>query len=426
MEINKTRIMRVLIILMTLFIAACHNHSGNNHDHAHEGETNKEDQIKKQNNGEDAHQHGPNGEHVEMTQEHDDGISLTMEQAKTIQLKLGDFTNAKTTGYVEANGVLGLPPNAYASVNAKTEGTIVNSIKIVEGDVVKKGQVIAYLENPQIIQKQQEYLEAKAQLNFLNKELERQQKLFEENAGALSHVQKAESERSLYRAKVQGLKKYLEFLGMSTSRLSFSTIQSKAPIVAPMDGYITQVSYHNGMTVSTNQELIEVINEEQLHIELNVFESDVAKIKEGQKVSYTVDAYRGEIFEGEITGIGKEFNAESKTVAVHAHVAGTNQPKFIKDLYLQAKIWLDDQTGTVLPEEALIREGDKDYIYVTKNSLKDDKLYFRKILVRVGNKSKGKVEVNPLGSIDMSESIVVNGAYYVYAKSVSGELEHSH
>lgn len=425
MEINKIRIMRVLTILMTLFIIGCHNHKGNDHDHGEENT--KESQVEEQSNPADTHQHGPNGEHVEIATSHDDeDIALTMEQAKTIQLQLGDFTNAKTTGYVEANGVLGLPPNAYASVNAKTEGTIVNSIKIVEGDVVKKGQLIAYLENPQIIQKQQEYLEAKAQLNFLNKELERQQKLYDENAGALSHVQKAESERSLYRAKVQGLKKYLNFLGMSTSKLSYATIQSKAPIVAPMDGFVTQVSYHNGMTVSTNQELIEVINEEQLHIELNVFESDVAKIKEGQKVTYTIDAYGGEIFEGEITGIGKEFNAESKTVAVHAHVSGTNQPKFIKDLYLQAKIWLDDQTGTVLPEEALIREGDKDYIYVTKNSLKDDKLYFRKVLVKVGNKSKGKVEVNPLDSIAMSESIVVNGAYYVYAKSVSGELEHSH
>ena len=445
---NNHHIRIVIILIGLFFITACkhdHNHDGHNHDGHDHGtatvdETKKENQnIKKDEHeghdhdgesheghnheGHEGHNHGATAQENE---DHNEDIHFTKEQAAIVKLALGYFKQAKTTGYVEANGTLGLPPNSYASVNAKTEGIIVNSSKIVEGNKVKKGQIIAYLENPLIIQKQQEYLEARAQLKFLKNEFKRQQELFDAKAGALSHLQKAKAEYEMYASKTAGLKQYLNFLGVNTSRLTTANIQSKVPVIVPMDGYVTKVNYHNGLTVSTNQEIIEVVNDDQLHLELQVFENDVKKIRKEQRISFTIPALGNSIFEGEITGIGKEFSSSAKTIRVHGHVTGYKKPQFIKDLYLQAKIWLNDETGTVLPENAVVRVGGQNYIYVTKNNLNDNEIQFRKVLVKTGNIQNGTVAVTPIDSIASNERIVTNGAYYVYAKSISGELEHSH
>ena len=415
-----------IVLLGLLFLLACkhdHSHDGHNHD-GHDHGTEKQDDHNQDDHS--GHDHNEAEKSDQSNATHSDDIHFTKEQAAIVKLTLGDFRQAKTTGYIEANGTLGLPPNSYASVNAKTEGIIVNSSKIVEGNKVKKGQIIAYLENPLIIQKQQEFLEARAKLDFLKNEHKRQQELFDANAGALSHVQKAKSDYEMYRAKAAGLKKYLTFLGVNTRSLSGATIKSKVPVIVPMDGYVTKVNYHNGLTVNTNQEIIEVVNDDQLHLELQVFENDVKNIRKEQRISFTIPALGNTIFEGEITGIGKEFSSSAKTIRVHGHVKGDKKPRFIKDLYLQAKIWLNDATGTVLPEDAVVRVGGQNYIYVTKNKLTDTEIQFRKVLVKTGTIQNGTVAVTAIDTIANNEKIVTHGAYYVYAKSISGELEHSH
>jgi len=54
--------------------------------------------------------------------------------------------------------------------------------------------------------------------------------------------------------------------------------------------------------------------------------------------------------------IGKEFNSDAKTVRVHGHVSG-EKPPFIKDLFINAKIWLSDETATALPEKSIITDA---------------------------------------------------------------------
>ncbi len=103
------------------------------------------------------------------------------------------------------------------------------------------------------------------------------------------------------------------------------------------------------MFVQQGNSLFEILDNSHVHLELDVFEKDVAKIKKGQLISYTIPAIGSEIFEGEVEIIGKEFNTDNKTVRVHGHLDG-KQPQFIKDLFLNAKIWLNDETSTALPE----------------------------------------------------------------------------
>lgn len=408
--INKLVLSVFAITALTLFFSCGHSHAeGEEHNHDHGTEQHSED---------DGHGHG-GGKHEEGE------IHLTKEQIETMNIQFGDFSQVKINDFVKATGTLGLPPNALTSVSAKANGFIKNSKKYVEGSYVKKGAIMAYLENPDFIQQQQKYLEVAAELVYDRQELERQQTLLAANAGIERNVQKLKSEVAMNTATLKGVAKQLSYLGINVKDLTTDNIVQRIPIYAPMKGYITSINMHNGMYVSPQEKLMEIVNENHLHLELDVFEQDIAKIQDGQLISYTIPALGNTIYEGEINVIGKEFNTENKTVRVHGHLA-KERPKFIKDLFVEAKIWLNDQTVNALPEKAIIVDGESSYVYVANNQNMEDELKFEALRVIAGTTDDGFTSVKLIDPIPEGMKIVTEGAYYVYAQSKAGELAHEH
>jgi cobalt-zinc-cadmium efflux system membrane fusion protein len=404
-------IITIITILFVVVLSSCgHKHTeGDGHNHGSEETTHSVD---------DGHNHG-----VEEHQE--EGLHLSKAQAETIGLEFGSLSSIKVNDYVKATGSLGLPPNAYSSVSAKTNGIIRGTKKFVEGNYIKKGAVIAYLENADLIVTQQDYLEAQAQLHLKRLEVERQNTLVESNAGVTKNLQNAQAEVSVLEAKTQGLAKQLSFLGISTSNLSPSNIQQQIAIVAPMSGYISKINFHNGMYAQSSVSLMDIISSEHLHLELDVFEKDIANIKKGQKISYTVPALGQTIYYGTVDVIGKEFNSNSKTIRIYGHLDGT-KPTFLKDLFINAKIYLNDVESSALPENAIINDGGNSFIYVANEKANDDEIEFEKIAVIAGATDNGFTAVKLIDTIPDGMQIVTIGAYYVYAQSKAGELEHEH
>jgi cobalt-zinc-cadmium efflux system membrane fusion protein len=400
----------ITILTLVVFSSCGHKHSeGDSHSHGEEETTHSED---------DGHNHV--GE-----ENHEKGLHLSKAQAETIGLEFGSLSNIKVNDFVKATGSLGLPPNAYSSVSAKTNGIIKGTKKFVEGDYIKKGAIIAYLENAGLIVTQQDYLEAESQLLLKRLEVDRQKTLVESNAGVTKNLQNAQAEVAVLEAKTQGLSKQLSFLGISTSNLTPGTIKQQIAIVAPMSGYISKIKFHNGMYAQSSVSLMDIISSEHLHLELDVFEKDIANIKEGQKISYTVPAFGQSIYYGIVDVIGKEFNPNSKTIRVHGHLDG-KKPTFLKDLFINAKIYLNDQESLALPEKAIIQDGANRFIYVAFEESKDKEIEFEKIAVVTGASDNGFTAVKLIDNIPEGMKVVIEGAYYVYAQSKAGELEHEH
>ena len=170
---------------------------------------------------------------------------------------------------------------------------------------------------------------------------------------------------------------------------------------------------------------MDIISSEHLHLELDVFEKDIANIKIGQKMSYTVPALGTTIYYGSVDVIGKQFNSSSKTVRVHGHLDGV-KPQFLKDLFINAKIFLTDSETTALPEDAIIKDGESSYIYVARSQKDAKAIEFEKINIIPGSTENGYTAVKLIDDIPEGMQIVTKGAYYVYAQSKAGELEHEH
>jgi len=404
-----------IITLTTLMLSCGHNHKeGDGHDHGTDHSAHAESET--ESNGHDDHGHGAHEE---------GGLHLSKEQAKTVGLKFGDFSSIKVNDYVKATGVLGLPANAHSSISAKASGIIRGTKKFVEGGYVKKGEVIAYLENPDFIATQQEYLEIQAELALQRLEVDRQKTLVDGNAGVERDLQQAQANARILSTKASGISKQLAYLGIPTSDLTSDNIRNQIAITSPASGFISSISWHNGMYAERSTMLMDIISSQHLHLELDVFENDIAKVKQGLKISYSIPALGNKIFEGSVNVIGKEFDGQAKTVRVHGHLEG-DKPQFIKDLFVNAKIWLTDSTVDALPEKAVITDGATSFIFVANDKSEADEIEFEKLSVIPGSTSDGYTAVKLVDPIPAGMKIVTEGAYYIYAQSKVGELAHEH
>lgn len=417
-----------IIILTTVLVSCGHNHQegdGHNHDHAH-ADPSRHNDHRQEDYGDDDHGHDDHGHGDHGHGGHSEGgLHLSKEQAKTIGLEFGDFSHIKVNDYVKATGVLGLPANAHSSISAKADGIIRGSKKFVEGAYVSKGEVIAYLENPDFITIQQEYLEIQAELALQRLEVDRQKTLIAGNAGIEKDLQQAEAKARILLTKSTGISKQLEYLGISTADLTSNNIRDQIAITSPAGGYISEINFHNGMFAERSIMLMDIISSQHLHLELNVFENDIAKIKQGLKISYNVPALSNKIYEGSVNVIGKEFDGQAKTVRVHGHLEG-EKPQFIKDLFINAKIWLTDSTVNALPEKAVITDGATSFIFVANDDAEAEEIEFEKLSVIPGSTSEGYTAVKLVDPIPTGMKIVTEGAYYIYAQSKVGELAHEH
>ncbi|MCT4583252.1 MAG: efflux RND transporter periplasmic adaptor subunit [Flavobacteriales bacterium] len=415
MKINIKYISSIILFLAALLVASCNSkqEEGDGHNHGSHEESHGD---------EDGHDHS---ESENKHSEHGEGesIHLTADQIKTIGLELGSFSTLKVNDYIKSTGSIGLPPNGYSSVSVKAEGIIEGTKKYVEGDYIEKGEVIGYVASTNFIVIQQEYLEAKAELKLKELDLERQQSLVNANAGVSKSLQNSQAEVEILKARTSALAKQLEYLGISVDKLTHNSLSETIPIVAPMSGFISAINLHNGMYAVPSNVFMEIMSSDFLHLELDIFEKDIASVKIGQKLSYTVPALGDTIYSGEVSVIGKEFDIATKTVRVYGNLDG-QKPTFLKDLFINAKIWLNDAKTNAVPEGAIIKDGNDTFIYAAKEEEKETE--FTKIRVIASATNNGFTAVKLLEKIPEGMQIVTKGAYYVNAQSKAGELEHEH
>jgi len=137
----------------------------------------------------------------------------------------------KVNDFVKATGTLGLPPNAQSSLSARADGIIKGTKKFVEGAYIKKGETIAYLENPDFIKTQQA---------LQRLEVDRQQTLVDASAGITKDLQQAKAKAKILSTKGKGLSKQLSYLGISTDDLTADNIRQQISIASSASGYISE------------------------------------------------------------------------------------------------------------------------------------------------------------------------------------------
>lgn len=343
--------------------------------------------------------------------EENDLILLNQEQMKTIQLQTSPVEQRNMDNVVKAVGYFHVPPKYLASVSPVLGGYITHTNLLV-GDYVKKGQVLATLENPDYIDLQREFMQAANQLKSLRSAYERQKQLFADSISAEKELLAAESEYKNMLAQYQANRHKLLMLNLSPHKIEEGNLYHAVNLLSPISGHISQNNTSLGQYVTPVEKLFEIIDKSHLHLELSVHEKDAIKIKKGQKVEFSVPGMGNKKYDAEIFLVGQSLQGTERTITVHAHLLNEEKLEFISQMYVNAEIIVKDESMASLPEEAVVRAGKKAYIFV-KASEDNKGTQFRQVEVNTGVLSNGFIGIYPAVDLADDAEVVIHGAYYL-------------
>ena len=356
-------------------------------------------------------------------------VALTADQFKTVGIETGLVEERNLNKIIKANGYTTVPPQNSAEVATLIGGTV-KDIFVLEGTYVNKGKVLATIQNLEVIEMQEDYHSATANIEYLQLEYNRQKILSDENVNPRKIFQEVKSKLAAERARAQAAKNKLEALHVSTKGSS-----SLVPIVAPISGYVGKINIAKGAFAETGLILFEVVDNSQMHLDLNVYEKDLGSISVGQVIDFVLTNQSNKSIKGKIFGINKSFSNESKTVAVHAKIDPANAKDLIPGMYVSANINITNATVPALPKDAIVRNGDKYFVYIQEqNHLKkksankekeQDEIHFKAIEVIPGTTDLGFTEVKFVDEIPAGARIVFKGAFYLLS-AIKGGGEHEH
>lgn len=344
-------------------------------------------------------------------------VSLTNMQVAALSIRVDTMPKYSFQDMVMVNGYLNVPPQNKASVTAII-GANVASINVFEGDKVRKGQVLAYLQHPNLLDIQTEYINAQNQLVFMEKEYQRQKKLYEENVSSGKIYQKTQSDYYILKGDALNLEAKLKLLYLDPEEISNGKIYEKVPILSPIEGYVEKVRIRTGQYVEPKMSMFEVVNNDRIHADLMVFEKDVYKVKNRQKVVFTVESIPDQIMNATIFAVGKTFEQNPKSVHVHANIEN-KRGMLIPGMYITGRIATNNKLTNALPEEGIVNEGGKSYLFTAEKQ--DAGWLFTPVEVIAGHNEDGWVEVKLLQSLEEGTKIAHNGAYYILSEMKKNE-----
>ena len=373
--------------------------------------------------GESGHQHNE----VDQEESHEmEVVHFSAQQFESLDMKVDSLPIRNMSSYVEANGQLEVPPQNEAAVTAII-GANITTIRVIEGEKVAKGKILAYLSHPNLIKLQTDYVNNWSQLRFLEKEYERQKRLYEENVGSGKEFQKTQADYQSMMALVRGFEAQLKLMSINLDRVQSSDIYDQVPVITPIDGYIRKVLVKTGQYVEPQTEMFDIVNNDHVHADLMVFEKDMHKVKEGQSVKFSIASLPDRELSATIYSVGKAFEPDPKAIHLHAEIEN-KQGLLIPGMYVRGRILVDDKDCYALPESGVVREGDKNFIFIAdiEENHDENEWHFKPIEVVVGEQDDGWVEVKPLQPIESKLQVAWNNAYYLLAEMKKGETEHSH
>ncbi|MFC3415279.1 efflux RND transporter periplasmic adaptor subunit [Algoriphagus hitonicola] len=337
------------------------------------------------------------------------GIFVTKDQFETMKMEWGTLDSRTFSEELSIQGSIKVPVEGMQDITAYYGG-YVSGLKLIEGEEVKRGQVLFYLENPEFVRLQQEYLEVKSQIGFLKAEFERQETLYSEQIASQKNLLKTKADYQSALAKEASLKEQLRMIHIDADELKPENIRSRAPIIAPISGFVEEIFVVPGAYLQASDRALSLLNKDHLHVEFKLFEKDASKLQVGQKIKVRIPEEVESTFEAEVYVIGQAVNLD-RQILVHAHLNDeVDQKKLVPGMYVEGKLQLAPEEGMSLPETAVLSEDDKSYILIL--SEENEKGYeLEKIEVTIGPTQEGYTQVNPKKDINSDRQVLVKGGF---------------
>lgn len=353
----------------------------------------------------------------------EDIIELRQDQIKLAEIELGSVEMHPIGNILKVNGIISVAPQNYASVCLPSGGFVKNTT-LIPGNAVSKGQILAVIDNQEFVDAQQAYLEAKNKLAFTEADFKRHNDLYKEDVYSEQNVQQVTVEFRNLKALVKSLEQKLILLGIDPAGLTEETISSRVNLLSPINGFLRKVNINIGKYMNPGEVLFEIVNNDNLYLELTLFEKDASRVAVGQKVKFYINNETEE--HNAVVSQTAKSVGDDKTFIVYATVS-SNCKHLMSGMYVNALISESDVNVTSLPSDAVVNFDDKDYIFTFEKEKTDTGNQFsefRMVEVIKGSSSSGYTEIKlPVDFKVNTTKVVVKGAYSILsAKKNAGEM----
>lgn len=331
-------------------------------------------------------------------------VTLTSAQFKNATIQIGKLEKRDISTTLTLNGKIDVPPQNMISVSTPFGGFL-KSTKLLPGMHVKKGEVIASMEDQQYIQLQQDYLTAKSKLLYTENEYNRQKELNQSKASSDKVFQQTELEFKTQKISVNALSEKLRLINLNPESLTESNLSRSINVYSSIDGFVSKVNVNIGKYVNPSDVLFELINPEDIHLNLKVFEKDLEKLFIGQKLLTFNNNQPDKKYPCSIILISQDLSAD-RSADVHCHFEDYDKTLF-PGMYMNAEVQIKQSNVFAINEDAIVNYEGKDYIFISTGMQR-----YTMIEVKKGSSNNAFTEVNAIDGKDISNSIVVKkGAY---------------
>lgn len=319
--------------------------------------------------------------------------------------KTNNYTTAVVTrrdigSSVLATGIIKPMVGAEVRVGSRVSG-LVKHIYANVGDYVKQGQIIAELEPSELQAKYNQALAAlqntRANYEYAKLDFERQKSLSKQNFISQNQLDLAEKTFEINKAQVE----------QAEANLDYAKVQLEyTKITAPISGIVSSVSTQEGETVAASfsaPTFVTIIDLERLEVWAYVDETDIGRIRENQKATFTVDTYSDTDFEGIITAIYPKAVIQDNVVNYVTTLKITDfREKILRpEMTTNVTIYLEMRKNVLtIPTSAIKRDKGERFVTV----IEDDKQVQRK--VKIGWNSNGTTEI--VSGLNEGEKVIVS------------------
>jgi cobalt-zinc-cadmium efflux system membrane fusion protein len=339
-----------------------------------------------------------------------------LQAAALVETGVVDYTGTKQD--LTLAGKVAYGEDRYSKISSPLQGRVVE-VRAHLGDRVKAGDVLLVVDSPDIAQAYSEYVKEDSDLQYATRSHELAKDLYENKALPLKDLKQAENELVKARAEFRRAKERLLSLRIPaeelTKPLDKQKITSRFEMKSPLAGVVVERAVTPGQSVGgdAGQVLFTVADLDMLQVVADVYERDLALVKEGQYAKVNVEAYPGVDFPATVAAIGDVVDPASRTIKLRAWV-NNQEHKLKPEMFARLHLQIGEEARILaVPKEAVVEVDGKQYVYVVEDANR-----YVKREVKATSFTPGQMRI--LEGLTPGQRIVTKGAVLIKGQEVKG------
>ncbi len=352
--------------------------------------------------------------------EESDVVTLSPEQQKSSGIEVKQITAENVAIPLSATAAIEINMDRSAKISPRVTGKAVRIIAS-QGDRVKVGQPLAWLDSVELDQTWSDYIKSKGRVDLARRNFQRETTLFEKKISPEKDVLKAKQELEEAEADSNFARERFRLFGIDVSQFESSKGNGNHPLIpvtSPVGGVVLEKAVTQGEMVNSEKTLFTVADLSTLWVLIDVYEKDISRLRLGTGVKVSVTAFPDKTFRGKISYIGDVVDEKTRTEKARVTIdnsSGLLKPGMFATVLTEPIGGVAERLMAV-PEEAAVIEGSKRYVFI---QTAPDK--FKRRDIEAGRTLGDRVEVR--SGLKEGEKVAVKGSFMLKSELKKDELE---